>query len=245
MRIVDRVAYINHDIDDAIRAGILSQGDLPRTRSRCSGRPARSGSTPSSTTSSRRLHGKGDILQSAEIGGAMLHLRAFMFERVYLGPGDRGRTRAGDRRSSSGSSTTSSTIRRSCRRTGPGDLRGARHRLRSRDDRPLRDGMALIKDTSVEQVREAADMVEIVGARTQLRRVGARWVGPLPVPRRAHAELLGQPRDEALLLLRLRPGRRSVHVRAGDRGARLRPGGRVARRALPRPARVRGVLTAG
>ncbi len=29
MRIIDRVAYINHDIDDAVRAGLLSEGDLP------------------------------------------------------------------------------------------------------------------------------------------------------------------------------------------------------------------------
>jgi DNA primase len=40
--------------------------------------------------------------------------------------------------------------------------------------------MALIKDSSVEQVRDAADMVEIVGAHTQLRRVGSRWVGRCP-----------------------------------------------------------------
>jgi DNA primase len=40
--------------------------------------------------------------------------------------------------------------------------------------------MALIKDSSIEQVREAADMVEIVGARTQLRRVGSRYTGRCP-----------------------------------------------------------------
>ncbi len=40
--------------------------------------------------------------------------------------------------------------------------------------------MALIKRTSVEQVVDVADMVEIVGARTQLRRVGSRWVGRCP-----------------------------------------------------------------
>ena len=40
--------------------------------------------------------------------------------------------------------------------------------------------MARIKDSSVEQVRDSADIVEIVGARTQLRRVGSRWVGRCP-----------------------------------------------------------------
>ena len=40
--------------------------------------------------------------------------------------------------------------------------------------------MALIKQSSVEEVVNAADMVEVVSARTQLRRVGARWVGRCP-----------------------------------------------------------------
>jgi len=40
--------------------------------------------------------------------------------------------------------------------------------------------MALIAQASVEQVKTAADMVEIVGARTQLRKVGARWTGRCP-----------------------------------------------------------------
>jgi DNA primase len=40
--------------------------------------------------------------------------------------------------------------------------------------------MALIKDASLQEVRDAADMVEIVSARTQLRRVGSRWTGRCP-----------------------------------------------------------------
>jgi DNA primase len=40
--------------------------------------------------------------------------------------------------------------------------------------------MALIRQTSIEAVREAADIVELVQARTPLRRVGARWVGRCP-----------------------------------------------------------------
>jgi dGTPase len=86
VRIVDRVAYINHDIDDAIRYGILSEGDLPAQELRILG-----------PTGSERIDtlvhdlvetsaAAGDIVQGEEIGGAMLSLRAFMFERVYLGP---------------------------------------------------------------------------------------------------------------------------------------------------------------
>jgi dGTPase len=86
VRIVDRVAYINHDIDDAIRYGILEEGDLPREEIALLGR---TGAARIDTlvhdlveTSAR----DGDVVQSEEIGGAMLSLRAFMFERVYLGP---------------------------------------------------------------------------------------------------------------------------------------------------------------
>src|SRR6266496_363453 len=86
VRIVDRVAYINHDIDDAIRAGILLQAELPQEEIAILG-----------ATGSRRIDTlvhdlvessarAGDIVQSDEIGGAMLSLRAFMFDRVYLGP---------------------------------------------------------------------------------------------------------------------------------------------------------------
>jgi dGTPase len=86
VRIVDRVAYINHDIDDAIRFGILDADDLP------SGEIARLGATGARridtlvhdlVESSER---SGDIAQSDEVGTAMLALRTFMFDRVYLGP---------------------------------------------------------------------------------------------------------------------------------------------------------------
>ena len=86
VRVVDRVAYINHDIDDAIRYGILAEGDLPREEIEILG--------PSGSKRIDRLvhdlvetsAAAGDIVQSDEIGAAMLSLRAFMFERVYLGP---------------------------------------------------------------------------------------------------------------------------------------------------------------
>jgi dGTPase len=86
VRIVDRVAYINHDIDDAIRYGILEQGDLPRDELAVLG-------PTGSTRIDRLVHdlidssaAAGDVVQGDEVGAAMLSLRAFMFERVYLGP---------------------------------------------------------------------------------------------------------------------------------------------------------------
>ncbi len=90
VRLVDRVAYINHDIDDAIRFGILDGEDLPRAELELLGER---GSARIDTLvhdlieSSERA---GEIVQSDEVGGAMLALRSFMFERVYLGPHARG-----------------------------------------------------------------------------------------------------------------------------------------------------------
>jgi dGTPase len=86
VRIVDRVAYINHDIDDAVRFGILDPAELPHEEVALLGdRGSRRIDTlvHDLVESSERA---GDIVQSEDIGGAMLALRSFMFERVYLGP---------------------------------------------------------------------------------------------------------------------------------------------------------------
>jgi dGTPase len=86
VRLVDRIAYINHDIDDAVRAGVLRVADLPLEEIAILG-----------DTGSRRIdrlvhdlveHSEraGDIVQGEEVGAAMLRLRSFMFQNVYLGP---------------------------------------------------------------------------------------------------------------------------------------------------------------
>jgi dGTPase len=86
VRIVDRVAYINHDIDDAIRHEILRPEDLPQDEVALLG-----------PTGSKRIdtlvhdlvessEAAGDVVQGEEVGAAMLSLRSFMFDRVYLGP---------------------------------------------------------------------------------------------------------------------------------------------------------------
>ena len=86
VRIVDRVAYINHDIDDAIRYGILTETDLPQPELELLGP---SGSERIDTLVHDLVtesSAAGEIRQSPEIGEAMHSLRAFMFDRVYLGP---------------------------------------------------------------------------------------------------------------------------------------------------------------
>jgi dGTPase len=86
VRIVDRVAYINHDIDDAVRHGILDPEDLPQDEVALLG-PG--GSKRIDTLVHDLIESSeaaGDIVQGEEVGAAMLSLRSFMFERVYLGP---------------------------------------------------------------------------------------------------------------------------------------------------------------
>ncbi|HEX6490667.1 MAG TPA: deoxyguanosinetriphosphate triphosphohydrolase [Gaiellaceae bacterium] len=84
VRLVDRVAYINHDIDDAVRAGVLSNEELPRAELELLGPtgPRRIDTLVHDLVETSAL--AGEIRQSDEIGEAMLGLRAFMFERVYL-----------------------------------------------------------------------------------------------------------------------------------------------------------------
>jgi dGTPase len=85
VRLVDRVAYINHDIDDALRAGILRPGDLPAAEIELLGP---TGSIRIDTLVAdivENSRGVADIRQSEEVGIAMLRLRKFMFDRVYLG----------------------------------------------------------------------------------------------------------------------------------------------------------------
>jgi dGTPase len=90
VRIVDRIAYINHDIDDAVRAGVLREADLPREAIAVLG-----------DTGSHRIdalvhdlvehsEAAGRIVQGEQAGAAMDELRSFMFEHVYLGGRQRG-----------------------------------------------------------------------------------------------------------------------------------------------------------
>jgi dGTPase len=82
----DQIAYVNHDIDDAVRAGILSNDDIPRGISDVIGH-----------THSQRIdtfvcdliatsREAGEIQLSPAVDQALKDLRAFMFERVYRNP---------------------------------------------------------------------------------------------------------------------------------------------------------------
>ncbi|HEY2334068.1 MAG TPA: deoxyguanosinetriphosphate triphosphohydrolase [Solirubrobacterales bacterium] len=86
VKLVDRVAYINHDIDDALRAGILRPEDLPAAEIELLGTRGSARIDTLVLDIVEHSRAAGDIAQSDEIGGAMLRLRKFMFDRVYLGP---------------------------------------------------------------------------------------------------------------------------------------------------------------
>jgi dGTPase len=86
VRIVDRVAYINHDIDDAVRFGILDPAELPQEEVALLGERGSDRIDALVHDLVESSEQAGDIVQSPEIGEAMLALRSFMFEHVYLGP---------------------------------------------------------------------------------------------------------------------------------------------------------------
>jgi dGTPase len=86
VRIVDRVAYINHDIDDAVRFGILDPADLPQAEVELLGDHGSDRIDVLVHDLVESSQAAGDIVQSDAVGAAMLALRSFMFENVYLGP---------------------------------------------------------------------------------------------------------------------------------------------------------------
>ena len=86
IRRADQIAYVNHDIDDAIRAGILSNEDIPQSISRILGK-----------SHSQRINAlvcniidtsreAGEICATPQVDQALQDLRSFMFERVYSNP---------------------------------------------------------------------------------------------------------------------------------------------------------------
>ena len=79
----DRIAYVNHDIDDAIRAGLISESDLPASTHKVLG-------YNSSQRISTMVHDMDehslkddDIQMSPKVWDAMMELRAFLFKKVY------------------------------------------------------------------------------------------------------------------------------------------------------------------
>jgi dGTPase len=85
VRLVDRIAYINHDIDDAVRAGVITPADLPGEPIEVLGDSGRHRIDTLVHDLVEHSQRAGAIVQGERVGTAMAQLRAFMFERVYLG----------------------------------------------------------------------------------------------------------------------------------------------------------------
>lgn len=86
VRLLDRVAYVNHDIEDALRAGVLAEAELPAREVAVLGDTTSERLTTLVTDVVRASAEGGEIRQSRAVGDAFLRLRRFMFQRVYLAP---------------------------------------------------------------------------------------------------------------------------------------------------------------
>ncbi len=86
VRLSDKIAYINHDIDDAIRAKIFSEDAIPKEYTDILGNTTKSRLNTLINDIIDNSMGKGDILMSDEIGQAMTELRQFMFGSLYMNP---------------------------------------------------------------------------------------------------------------------------------------------------------------
>lgn len=84
-RYADRIAYLNHDIDDAIRAGILDERDLPPETTTALGDTHGRRITTMVEDIVRASADRAEVTMSPDVFAAMATTREFLFERVYLG----------------------------------------------------------------------------------------------------------------------------------------------------------------
>ena len=80
----DRIAYINHDLDDAVRAGVLKPEDIPSEITDVLGNSSRERITTAITSVWLNSYGKNCVTMGQDVEQASEALRAFMFDRVYF-----------------------------------------------------------------------------------------------------------------------------------------------------------------
>ena len=86
IRKADQIAYVNHDIDDAIRAGILQESDIPKSVTRILGSSHSDRINALVCDAVYTSREAGAVALSPQVADALSELRAFMFERVYRNP---------------------------------------------------------------------------------------------------------------------------------------------------------------
>ncbi len=82
----DQIAYVNHDIDDAIRAGILTNDDIPHAITDILGHDHSTRINTLVTDAIRTSREAGAVCLSPNVDKALKDLRSFMFEKVYRNP---------------------------------------------------------------------------------------------------------------------------------------------------------------
>ena len=86
VRLSDKIAYINHDIDDAIRAGIFAENDIPKIYTSILGNSTKERLNTLINDIIVSSRDKDGIYMSQEIGDAMNSLRQYMFSNLYTNP---------------------------------------------------------------------------------------------------------------------------------------------------------------
>jgi len=86
VRLADRIAYVNHDVDDAIRAGILAETDIPKSVSKVLGANYRQRINTLVCDMVEASRQASVIRLSPLVEEGLLDLRSFLFERVYRNP---------------------------------------------------------------------------------------------------------------------------------------------------------------
>ena len=86
VRLSDKIAYINHDVDDAVRARILCEEDIPKEYRDILGTGVRMRLNTLIHNIVTNSMGKDDILMSPEVENAMKGLRRYMFKNLYHNP---------------------------------------------------------------------------------------------------------------------------------------------------------------
>lgn len=86
VRLSDKIAYINHDIDDAIRGHIIREEDIPKTYTDILGHSPRERLNTLIHDIVSNSEGNNDIIMSKEMETALFELRSYMFSTVYTNP---------------------------------------------------------------------------------------------------------------------------------------------------------------
>ena len=96
VRVADRIAYVNHDVDDALRAGVISWGDLPKEPIKVLGdrMSVRIDTMVRDMILTSRT--RGEIALSQDVYDALMELRTWLFKNVYHNPRSRESYKAGE-----------------------------------------------------------------------------------------------------------------------------------------------------